>query len=284
MMLALVPIPAGTFWMGLETTPEEAAKRYGGEPNWYDPEQPRHRVTISKSFELGQTPVTRGQFAAFVAATGYRTEAEVDGFAQIYNGTKFAKTPGHSWRDPGFVQTDDHPVVCVTSKDAATFCQWLSAETGRRYRLPTEAEWEHAYRAGTNDAWTWGNNPADGIGHANCADTKARAVNPTWTTFEWADGYVNTSPVKSFKPNAWGLYDLAGNAWEWTSTFYAPYTPEDAIDPLGPADGSPQATHRLLKGGAWFGAPLSSRAAFRSKISPGYRGSNVGFRVLREVE
>jgi formylglycine-generating enzyme required for sulfatase activity len=279
MNLIFVPIPAGTFQMGLETTPEEAARRYGGEPNWYDNEQPRHTVTISRPFELGQTHVTCGQFAAFVAATGYRTEAEIDGYAQIYNGSKFAKMPGHSWRDPGFKQTDDHPVVCVTYKDAIAFCDWMARLDGRRYRLPTEAEWEHAYRADTNDAWTWGNNPADGVGHANCADATARATYPTWTTFDWSDGYLNTSPVASFKPNQRGLYDLAGNAWEWTDTFFAAYAPEAAIDPRGPAEG----THRVLRGGAWFGAPLSSRAAYRSKVSPGYRGSNVGFRVLREL-
>ncbi|MDB5327131.1 MAG: hypothetical protein JWM57_2700 [Phycisphaerales bacterium] len=280
MNLSFVVIHAGTFRMGLEIGANEAAKRYGGESNWYDNEQPRHSVTLTRDFELATTPVTRGEFAAFVAATGYQTEADVDGYAQIYNGTKFAKTPGRSWRDPDFMQTDDHPVVCVTHKDATAFCDWLSRQDGRRYRLPSEAEWEYAYRAGTDDAWTWGNDPAAGVGHANCADATAKQTYPTWTTFDWSDGLLNTSPVAAFKPNKWGLFDLAGNAWEWTGNWFAPYSADAATDPTGPADG----THRVLRGGAWFGAPLSSRAAYRSKVSPGYRGSNVGFRVLREID
>ena len=271
-------IPAGEFRMGLECPPEEAAKRYGGEANWYEPEQPAHRVKISRDYWLATTHVTREQFARFVKETNYRTVAEVEGSAQVWTGQKFEKLPAHDWRMPGFQQGEDHPAVCVNHDDAIAFCQWLGKRENKTFRLPTEAEWEYAYRAGTTTGYFWGNNPDDGHSFANAGDLTAKEKFPEWTTFNWHDGFVFTSPVASFVPNAWKLCDMAGNAWEWTSDWFAPYTSDDQTDPRGPNAGD----KRVLRGGSWYGAPLSCRAAYRSRVPTGYRGSNVGFRVLME--
>jgi formylglycine-generating enzyme len=277
--MKLAFIPAGDFDMGLECPPEEAARLYGGATDWYANEQPQHHVKVTRPLRLGATHVTRADYAAFVAATGYKTDGEREDFSQVWNGSKFAKTQGYSWRNPGIEQTDAHPVVCVTWNDANEFCRWLSGKEGVRYRLPTEAEWEYAYRAGLRAAYIWGNDPNAGQGWANCADLSAKDVYPDWVTFNWSDDYVYTSPAGSFRPNAWGLFDMAGNAWQWCTDWYAEYASGDVVDPVGPADGA----KRILRGGAWFGAPCSSRAAYRSRISPSYRGQNVGFRVVMDV-
>jgi formylglycine-generating enzyme required for sulfatase activity len=265
--------------MGSEHSPEESAARFGGAPDWYLAEHPRHTVRITRPFAMSATQITRGQFRAFVQATDYRTAAEIDGYAEAWSETKFAKTPGVSWRDAGFEQSDDHPVVCVTWDDAVAFCQWLSQSEGQNHRLPTEAEWEYAYRAGQHSAYTWGDDPNAGQGWANCADLTAKKDFADWTTFNWTDGFVFTAPVASFKPNHWGLYDMAGNAWQWCGDWFGPYSPDEVSDPMGPALGE----KRVLRGGSWYGAPMSCRATYRSKIVPTYRGTNVGFRLVREI-
>jgi len=271
-------IPAGEFLMGSEYTAEENAAKFGGGADWYPDEFPRHRVHISRAFDLAATHVTRGQFRAFVDATGFRTDAEVQGSAEAYNGIKFAKTPGLSWQNAGFEQTDQHPAVMVSWADAAAYCTWLGQTTGITHRLPTEAEWEYAYRLGALGAYTWGDGVNAGAGWANAADATARSVYPTWTTFDWFDGFVYTAPAATFLPSRIGLYDMSGNAWQWCSDWHAPYDAAEVIDPVGPVEG----TKKILRGGSWFGAPPSYRAAWRSKIKPTYRGHNAGFRVLRE--
>jgi formylglycine-generating enzyme required for sulfatase activity len=279
--MRFVPLPPGEFEMGLEHDPADAARRFGGAPDWYDREQPRHHVTLTRAFSLSTTHVTRGQFTRFVRETGYRTTAERAGIGQAWNGNKFAKTSGIYWQNVGFDQTDDHPVVCVSAADAEAFCAWLSDVEHRAYRLPSEAEWEYASRAGQPGAYIWGDDPNAGAGWANAGDLCGKRRYPDWTTFNWDDGYVFTSPVASFRPNAWGVYDTAGNAWEWTRDVYAPYAPDPAIDPVI-VSGVDASNKRVLRGGSWFGAPLSCRHAYRSQISPAYAGSNAGFRVAVE--
>jgi formylglycine-generating enzyme required for sulfatase activity len=278
--MRLIPIRIGTFQMGLERSPEEAAAKFGGAPDWYAGELPRHAVTLTRPFAMADRHVTVKQFATFVRATNYRTLAESEGTADAWDGKTFGRKPGVFWRHPDFDQTDDHPVVCINYVDAAAFCEWLSRKEGRRYRLPTEAEWEYCARAGTDQPYPWGDDPAAGEGWANAGDRTAFEKYPTWTTFTWRDGFVFTAPAASFRPNAWGLYDMAGNAWEWTADWHAAYASDAQTDPKGPHEG----THRVLKGGSWYGAPTSCRASYRSRVKPGYRGSNVGFRIVLETE
>ena len=270
--MRLVQIPAGKFMMG---TPATEKNR--------DKDEAQHEVTISKPFYIGVTHVTVDQFAAFVKDSGYKTEAEKEGWGvgvEIKNGQLIAaKMNGCSWRKPSFDQKGDHPVVQVTWNDAKAFCDWLSKKSGKTVGLPTEAQWEYAGRAGTKTAYPWGDDPRDGKGWANCADQSHRRKVPNAPTagafFSWDDGFVFTSPVASFKPNAFGLYDMVGNAWQWCEDRFGEYDKGAVTDPTGPASGG----LRVLRGGSWGWDPRFCRTGGRSWSNPAIRFGRCGFRV-----
>jgi formylglycine-generating enzyme required for sulfatase activity len=288
--MKLTLVPSGEFMMGSGESAEETAaffnKTYGEgllKADFFQ-EHPQHRVRITKPFYLGTYHVTRGQFKQFVADTSYKTDAEKaeNPGAYVWDPDRkvFSLDEKHSWRNAGFEQTDEHPVVCVSWNDAAAFCQWLSKKEGKAYRLPTEAEWEYACRAGTTTRYSSGDDPEALAEVGNVADAAARAQFPDWKyTLKASDGYVFTSPVGSFKPNALGLYDMHGNAWQWCADWYGAeyYAAFPVDDPTGPASGN----DRVLRGGSWGGGPLNSRSANRSRITPVYRSYNSGFRVAR---
>jgi formylglycine-generating enzyme required for sulfatase activity len=261
-----VLIPAGKFIMG---SPASEANRGGDET--------QHQVTITKPFYMGVTEVTVGQFSAFVKETAHQTEAEKEGWGLTWTGTTFEKVNGASWHKPGFPQEDTHPVTEVSWNDAVAFCQWLSRKSGRTVRLPTEAEWEYACRAGTTTAYQWGDDPDMGKGWCNAADQTAKARFPNWVAFNWADGYVFTSPGGSFRANAWGLYDMHGNVWEWCADWYDKeyYGSGASVDPRGPVSGE----GRVLRGGAWGDDPRRCRSACRYWTTPGRRFGLIGFRL-----
>ena len=145
--------------------------------------------------------------------------------------------------------------------------------------LPTEAQWEYACRAGTKTAYPWGDNPDDGKGWANCADQSLKKKIPNqehWAFFSWDDNFVFTSPVGSFKANAFGLYDMIGNAWEWCQDRYGDYEKGAATDPTGPDNG----VLRVLRGGSWLNGPWLCRSARRCRINPDCRIDYLGFRVV----
>jgi formylglycine-generating enzyme required for sulfatase activity len=263
-----VLIPAGKFMMG---SPASEANR--------DADETQHQVTITKPFYMGATEVTVGQFAAFVKEAAYQTDADKEGWAYAWTGTQFDKVNGASWRKPGFPQDDTHPVTEVSWNDAAAFCQWLSRKSGRTVRLPTEAEWEYACRAGTTTAYQWGDDPDMGKGWCNAADQTAKARFPNWVAFNWSDGYVFTSPAGSFRANAWGLYDMHGNVWEWCADWYGEYPAGAATDPKGAASG----TSRVFRGGAWDFSLGCYRPASRASFTPESRNYDFGFRVVVSV-
>ncbi len=271
--IEMVFIPAGEFMMG---SPAGEAGRDGDEV--------QHRMRITKPFYMGKYHVTRGQFAAFVKDSNYKTDAEKEGWSFAIEGQKFGKVDGVSWVKPGFDQTDAHPVVCVSHNDAAAFCGWIGAQSGSATRLPTESQWEYACRAGTRTAYQWGDNPDDGKGWCNAADQTVKAQFPNATVFfNWADGFVFTSPVGSFKANAFGLYDMHGNAWEWCQDWYGPY--ESAAggvvdDPQGPANGA----LRVLRGGSWLNTPRNCRSGNRLGSSPDLRCFDAGFRLSLDLK
>lgn len=180
-----------------------------------------------------------------------------------------------NWRNPGFQQTDAHPVVCVSWNDAVKFTEWLSRHSGLNVRLPTEAQWEYACRGGTTTAYHWGDRPEDGQGWANVADASAKRQFSSWTTFSWDDGHVYTAPVGSFRANAFGLKDMHGNVWEWCADWYGSSL-QGGVDPTGPSSGS----SRVIRGGSWLSGPSAVRSADRGRNTPDYRDDYIGFRVL----
>jgi formylglycine-generating enzyme required for sulfatase activity len=280
--LDLIAIPAGSFTMGSSQSPEDVARLFGGRPESYLDEHPVHAVELDP-FWIGRTEVTVDQFTRFVEATGHVTTAEREGGSFVFNGRAWEKTPGVNWRNPGFSQSGDHPVVCVAWHDAVAFCEWLSAVTGRRFALPTEAQWEYACRAGSTSAYPWGDDPAAGAGRANAADRAALQAFPDRKAFAWDDGYVHTAPVASFQPNAFGLYDMIGNVWEWTADWYAEdaYATASPRNPAGPATGE----HRVLRGGCWLNDPGGSRIADRNAWpAPSDPYGGYGFRVVVRIE
>ena len=172
-------------------------------------------------------------------------------------------------------------MVNVSWNDAIAFCKWLGDKEGKTYRLPTEAEWEYACRAGTTTRYYSGDDPETLAKVGNVVDAAAKAEFPGWT---WAitasDGYVFTAPVGSFKPNAFGLYDMHGNAWQWCADRYGReyYATSPAADPTGPDSGQ----ERVLRGGSWSFRSDYARSASRFFYVPDYRsGYRAGFRVAR---
>lgn len=268
----LVVIPGGSFTMG---SPDNERDRSANEG-------PGHEVTISDRFAVMETEVTRGQFAAFIKETQYAHE----GGCYYWDGTQGQLDPQRSWQNPGFEQTDQHPVVCVNWNDAQAYAKWLSQKTRQHYRLPSEAEWEYVARAGTQTRFWFGDKDEDLCTYGNVADRSTKAGwkewNKSWSNAECNDGRIFTAPVKSFKPNAYGLYDVNGNAWEWTQDCW-----HDNYQGA-PSDGSAWESdcvekHRVVRGGGWINYPQLARSAYRDWITPVDRNVITGFRLARTL-
>ena len=297
--MAFVRIPAGSFAMGSAESPEHLAEAFPLlERRRFEmlaDEAPVHTVRISQDFYLGQHEVTVGQFRRFVAASGYRPESEADGTggygynpaydpATTARGDAFeGRDPRYSWRNPGFAQAEDHPVLNVTWNDAQALATWLSRTEGHRYRLPTEAEWEYACRAGTATRYPHGDAPAGLEREANVFDQAAAPYWPRWQQHAIAgnDGHAFTAPVGSFAPNVFGLHDMLGNAWEWVSDWHGEnyYAHSPRTNPPGPTDGSV----RVRRGGSWHTWAFYARCSYRNWNSPETRYTLVGMRLVREI-
>lgn len=241
---SLVTIPAGTFAMGSPDNEKNRSKDEG----------PQHPVQI-KSFALARYDVTRGQWAAFVAATK-RPAPPSDCYSWSTTGG-FAQSA--SQLNPGFPQTDRDPVVCVNWNDVQDYVRWIAKLSGKNYRLPTEAEWEYAARAGTSTAYYWGD------------DFDAARL---------ANNHSQTEPVGSHVPNAFGLYDMSGNAWQWTQDCYH----DSYAD--APTDGSAwlagECVRRVYRGGSYLFDPTYERIAGRHGGLSADRYLNLGFRLARD--
>jgi formylglycine-generating enzyme required for sulfatase activity len=290
--MKLTLIPAGEFLMGSSESPEELRKAFRDYVDpfpWVDhfaDEYPRHRVRITKPFYLGTCHVTVGQFRKFVEDTAYKTDAEKNGKGGVGiaigpDGEEVTGGREFNWRNTGFAQTDEHPVVNVSWNDATAFCRWLSHKDGKTYLLPTEAQWEYACRAGTTTRFWNGDDPEKLAQVGNVLDATCKAKFPG--TEDWAihaaDGYVFTSPVGRFRRNAFGLYDMHGNAAQWCSDWYGAkyYEASPADDPSGPNSGKT----RVQRGSAWGTVgPSYSMSAYRVGAPPGDSGFGTGFRVV----
>jgi formylglycine-generating enzyme required for sulfatase activity len=269
--MKFVRIPAGKFRMGSPDT----------EPDRRSDEGPVHEVTITRPFLLGTCEVTVGQFRKFVEETGYKTDAERGGRGSraLVPGDlgRFRVYSARYWASPGFEQTDDHPVTCVSWNDAVEFCKWFSRKEGRNCRLPTEAEWEYAARAGAAGRWPTGDEPASLSGHANVRDKPFPAIQHDHKPFEFEDGFVFTTPVGRFKPNAWGLHDMVGNVCEWCADGMRDFTKEPVVDPKGP-----EGMLKAIRGASFYAGPETARLAARNVDSADGRSVLTGFRVVAE--
>lgn len=273
--MKLVLIPAGESMMGSSDSEKDRSSN----------ESPQHRIRITRPFYLGQHEVTVGQFRAFVDDSGYKTDAEKDGkggFGFDPKTNTFSQKQEYTWRNPGFQQTNDHPVVNVSWNDAAAFCDWLSRKESQRYRLPTEAQWEYGCRAGTTTRYSCGDDAETLVQVGNVADAAVKAKYPQFPTISASDGYLYTAPVGRFRPNAFGLYDVHGNVWEWCSDWYdgGYYGHSPVDDPTGPSAGS----LRVFRGGGWSSNAGYCRSAYRNRGSADGRFDILGFRVARAAE
>jgi sulfatase modifying factor 1 len=278
----VVVIPAGSFIMG--STAEETV-RGGVREQDRTREQPPRRVTIANDFSMGRFHVKVSEWRTFTDATGRAPGTECLTWDVAAN--TWQVVAGANWWQPGYEQTDSHPVGCVDLPEAEAYVAWLSEISGQSYRIPTEAEWEYAARAGTSSLQYWSDDMDNVCAYANVSDlSRANAHggledNPTRFSL-CNDGYVYASPVGSFLPNQFGLYDMVGNIWDWVQDcFVVGY--DD-----GPTDGSawldaPDCDRRIVRGGSWYGRNWFNRPAGRSREAPEFRASTLGVRVVREL-
>ena len=262
-LVELVVVPSGTYRMG---SPSGESQRGANEG-------PVHRVRIGRAFAVGVKEVTRGEFGRFVSETG----RSMGNACWTYEGGEWKERSGRSWRNPGFSQTDEHPVVCVNWDDAKAYVGWLSEKTGQAYRLLSESEWEYVARAGTGTSRYWGEGESGQCRYANGADAS--------TNFDWRtgcnDGHAETSPVGSYEANGFGLHDVLGNVLEWVEDCWNESYAGAPTD--GSAWESGDCSLRVLRGGSWYDLPRRLRSANRLWNPTGLRNNFVGFRVARTL-
>jgi sulfatase modifying factor 1 len=311
----MVEIPPGRFIMGVPRGEEQRMDVSMANQHRNGKSEPMTEIIFKHRYAIGKYEVTRGEFAAFVKDTNYQLP-DNGGCWNPY-GRPLAHTdnprrntgrneliPDATWRNPGYPQNDRHPVVCVSWDDIQAYLTWLSKKAGHEYRLPSEAEWEYAARAGTNTARPWGDDPAVVCKYANFSDQSRipLGIDPAPDSmFPCNDGFPYTSPVGSFLPNAFGLYDMMGNVWEVTQDCMQ----NDLIDI--PRDGTPRTTGDCAihptRGGAFdvftYWDRVGYRSAYDTPANKAYqsvlatetiggkgepRFSYEGFRVARTLE
>ena len=256
----MVVVPAGDYMMGSPSSEEYRS----------DDESPRHRVTISKPFAVGKYEVTRGEFREFVSDTGHSSGRG----CYYFTGKEWKNSDAHSWRNPGFAQGEDAPVVCVDWNDTKEYVKWLSGKTGNQYRLLSESEWEYVARAGTTGPFHYG----------RTISTDQANYNGEYVYGSGRKGVYRekTVSVGSFPSNGYGLHDVHGNVLEWVEDCW-----HDSYAGA-PTDGRAWTTggycgHRVLRGGSWYYVPRYLRAAYRFGRGTGSRSYDYGFRVARTL-
>lgn len=276
--IALLLVPPGEFFMGVD----------GGQ----GPEA-RHLRYVKHHYYLGETEVTFGQFLQFVRQTGYITDAESGTAPEEPDKVRgaFASQADRvhqrewsaiaNWMHPfplvvRHAVRDDHPVSQVSWNDAMAFCRHFGVQ------LPTDAQWEYAYRAGADTRYPWGDDGAAGAVYMNGGDlSMARLFDHESPAYDFDDGHPTHAPVASFRPNAWGFYDMAGNVEEWTSNDFALPAPVDGADESAPA---PSSSVRALRGSTWFSSPEASGPWERFSMRPTSRRDFIGFRVAINLD
>jgi len=270
----MLAIPAGRFTMGV--APGEEARENLAE-EFRHRSEPQREVAVGRH-SVGRFEVTRGEYGAFAQATGRTSDG-----CFVWTGTEFAIDPGSDWRHPGYAQDEAHPVTCVSWEDAQAYVQWLSQRSGRKYRLPSEAEWEYAARAGSTASRFWGDDGHRSCAYANGADHTTQAQVPgagAWPVANCNDHHAYTAPVGRYRANAFGLHDMLGNVEEWTQDCW------NSNYAAAPADASAASTGdcslRAVRGGSWIDAPVGLRAAYRVGSPTSIRVYRRGFRVASD--
>ena len=265
-------VPAGEFMMGSSRTDIDSGAAAANEG-------PQHRAVIRQPIAVGRFEVTRDQYAAFVNSSGHKTEGRCFTFEQNIPQMR----DNRSFLNPGYVQDGNHPVVCVSWKDAKAYVDWLSQTTGKPYRLLSETEFEYTARGGNDSRYGFGGDPAEICKFANGADQSAKSAGlPADASYlNCRDGYPFTAPVGSFAANAFGLHDLLGNVWEWTEDCYGNYVSAGSGNGAGHPDAA--CASRTVRGGDWFSAESSLRPAVRAKADAEGRYDDIGFRVARTL-
>ncbi len=273
----MVVIPVGSFMMG---SPDNERDRQSNEG-------PRFRVTFERGFALARTEITVSQFRLFVEDTQYRTDAERRGNSRIYdpNTGRIDARADINWRMDfmGEAADDSLPVVHVSFNDATAYVRWLARRTGARYRLPSEAEFEYALRAGSVTRYWWGDGSPDELVENLTGSGDRSSIRRSWSVAfrGYSDGHWGPAPVGSFQANPMGLFDMGGNVMEWVEDCW-----HDSYV-RAPTDGSawvnPGCERRVIRGGAWSSSPDMSRSAFRLSSHPDASDARVGFRVAREL-
>lgn len=274
---ALVVIPTGSFVMGSAADEEDHR----------DSEEPQRRVSISTGFALGQTDVTVSQFRDFVRAASYKSDAEKIGAGSFYdeNTGRLSDRRGVDWKNDfhGERGGDNLPVINVSWNDAVAYVAWLTQQTGKSYRLPSETEFEYALRAGSVSRYPWGDgNPDRVIGNFTGEGDRSSSRRSWSRAFpNYSDGYWGPAPVKSFPPNAFGLYDMAGNVSEWVlDCWHDNFTraPRDSQAWVNPG-----CQRHVVRGASWGSAPEQVRSAYRTSAPADTRSAQIGFRVARDL-
>ena len=270
-------VPHGAFTMGAPEGEREAS----------DHERPAHPIRFARGFGMSIREVSVGQFRRFIAATGHRTRAERRGFSMVYDerSGNFTRRSGADWHTDyvGRPADDGQPVVHVSARDAQAYAEWLSEQTGRRYRLPSEAEFEYALRAGSQGRYPWGEGAPPPAAENTTGALDRSPSGRTWANAfpGYGDGHWGPAPVGSLAPNAWGLHDLAGNVSEWVADcWHHSYR-------RAPGDGSawvnPGCRDQVIRGGSWASSPAQTRSAWRAPASVDTTNARLGFRVVRDL-
>ena len=291
----MVPIGPGTFEMGADDAENE---RERVPLSFREMTGPRRAVTIPSAFAIGKYEVTRAEFAEFIADSGYKPQESCFVFApdrdapilttqQVDRSATFTERTGFSWRNAGFRQANEDPVVCVSWRDAKAYVAWLSTKTRQRYALPSEAEWEYAARGGTVGVRYWGDGLQDVCAFANGGDlalvrTRGVLFERDTPHMPCDDGYGFTAPVGKFKPNAFTLHDMIGNVAEWVEDCWTDTYASAPVD--GSAAVAPNCRRHVVRGGSWFNVHARFlRAANRAQHGIDTRVSVTGFRIVRRL-
>ncbi|PHX98836.1 MAG: hypothetical protein CK529_11410 [Rhodospirillaceae bacterium] len=272
----VVVIPPGSFLMGSNAINQMR----GGIPRQEGPER---SVSISYAFGVGRYEVTNEEFAIFVNETGHEPAN------QCGVGMDKPMISAVTFRGPLFGRSPQprEPVVCVSWNDATSYTAWLSAMTGKRYRLLTEAEWEYAAKGGTKTKWPWGTQDEQACDYENTFDLDSQSALPAGSKLSWEplscrDGHGMIAPVGSYKPNAFGLYDMLGNVWEWVQDCSLELYPAAPVDGTA-VEVSGRCELRAVRGGSWYTRQDRHRPTFRGRDPEPKAGHHFGFRIARDV-